>query len=496
MILDLGSQYTLVIARQVTKLGVQCRVVKPNELPGLEGIKGTILSGSPFSVYEKGAPQVPEHIFESRLPLLGICYGMQYMVYRENKNAVWSKEGSREYGPIGVELNGTSRLFDGLPNVLRAWASHGDTVHTAPNYRVTATSVTVGISAVEHERNPWYGVQFHPEVDHTEDEDKILCNFLYQISGCRPDWDAHRSIEHIAENTLQKLGENGRALMGVSGGVDSTTIAAILAPKLRDRFHPILIDHGGMRQGEVAQVKETCVEYGINLVVIDAGVRFMASMNVLDAETKRRAFQAVYRQVFQEEVEKRKITHILQGTLATDLIESGAAGVSAKIKTHHNVGLSFEREELTPFSHLFKHEVRDLARTLQFSFAERQPFPGPGLYLRMPGIIPNPDSMECLRAADHLVTEILKDEGLYDGISQLVVALAGFHTVGVQGDSRSYMHPVIVRAVQTSDFMTAAAVRFPEEVRMRITSEITSHGLSNRVLWDETPKPPATTEFE
>jgi GMP synthase (glutamine-hydrolysing) len=499
LVLDLGSQYTQIIGREILRLGVKNTILKPKDADAYlrsHKPKGIILSGGSASVYDAGAPKIPDSVWRHS-PVLGICYGMQYLAYRADKNSVGGgNKYGKEYGPVEISL-GDSELFKDLSGKLKVWASHGDTVEKAPEgFKVIARSKDA-IEAMENPEERLYAVQFHPEVIETEDDNKILENFVFKICHCGRDWQPGDIIKEIREETLAELG-SGKAAIGVSGGVDSTTLAAILAPALRERLYAFFIDTGAMREGEPAEVLAACKKAGIDLHIVEAEKEFLEKLaGSTDAEEKRRLFKEAYQPIFKRIIEKEKITHVLQGTLATDLIESGHLGGAATIKSHHNVGLDFGVKEISPLGKLFKHEVRDIARAigLDKSTSERKPFPGPGLYVRIVGVPANKELLDKVRKADKIVNDILKAEPFWPEISQVVIALLGSKTVGVQGDGRSYEYPVVVRAVSTSDFMTVKGFELPAETRRKIISEVTKHGF-NRVFFDETPKPPATTELE
>ncbi|HUC88958.1 MAG TPA: glutamine-hydrolyzing GMP synthase [Candidatus Paceibacterota bacterium] len=500
LIIDLGSQYTSVIARELLKLGFKTIVLKPSlvlKYLSEHKPKGIILSGGASSVYDADAPVIPDEIFKVGCPILGICFGMQYLAYMKDKSLVaGSEHNKKEYGPIDIILK-ESPLFEKLNDHLKVWASHGDIVRDAPRgFRIIASSNNA-IEAMEDSINRIYGVQFHPEVAETEDNNLILYNFASLICGCVKDWKSSDVIKEIQNETLNQIGE-GQAAIGVSGGVDSTTLACMLAPVMKKNLYAFLIDTGAMRFNEVLEVGKTCKKAGINLHIIGAENEFFKSLSgIADAEEKRRKFKDAYQLIYKKIIKENKITHVLQGTLATDLIESGHLGDAATIKSHHNVGLDFGVKEITPFAKLFKHEVREISRNLglENEISERKPFPGPGLFVRIVGVPVTPELIEKVRLADHIVTDILKKENFYKDISQIVVALLGSKTVGVQGDSRSYEYPIVVRAVSTTDFMTVKGFEIPSETRKIIISEVTKHGF-NRVFFDETPKPPATTELE
>ena len=500
IVIDLGSQYTQIIARELLRLGYRSVILRPEAVaPFLKehSVRGIILSGGAASVYDVDAPNIPEEIFTAGCPILGICFGMQFLAYRADASLVTGGEKSaKEYGPTEVHIS-PSVLFEGLASTLKVWASHGDIVRQVPaGYREIARSEHA-IQAMEDIVNKMYAVQFHPEVIETEDDNKILYNFVHTICACEKDWEPKDRIAEIQKAVIEELGA-GRAAIGVSGGVDSTTIAAMLAPILKDKLFAFFIDTGAMRMGEVEAVAAMCKDAGIDLHIIDAKKEFFESVGQsIDAEEKRQLFKNAYQPVFKKVITENNITHIMQGTLATDLIESGHLGDAKTIKSHHNVGLDFGVTELTPFSKLFKYEVREIARSLGLAavLSERKPFPGPGLFVRVVGVPVTPEIVEKVRTADHLVNEILKNEPIYNEISQVVVALLGSKTVGVQGDSRSYNYPIVVRTVASTDFMTVKGVELPSEIRKKIITAVTKHGF-NRVFFDETPKPPATTELE
>lgn len=503
LILDLGSQYTQIIARELLRMGVKSIILKSDSIKEFilkdkeNKIKGIILSGGAASVYDADAPEIPEEIFSKKVPVFGICFGMQYMAYRSDKSLVTGgKKDAKEYGPVEIKIF-ESKLFKGLNNTLKVWASHGDSVVGVPkDFKIIAESGNA-IQAMENTIDNIYAVQFHPEVIETEDNNLILSNFVFEICKCQKDWEATNIIEDIKNEVVKVVGD-GRVAIGVSGGVDSTTLSALLSPILKDKLYSFFIDTGAMRKGEVEEVKTMCQKAGIDLHIIDAKKEFFDSIGQsIDAEEKRQLFKNTYQPIFKKVIQENNITHIMQGTLATDLIESGFSGNAKTIKSHHNVGLDFGVEELMPFSKLFKHEVREIARDigLESALSERKPFPGPGLFIRVVGVPVTEELIEKVRLADDIVNNILKKEVFYKDISQIVVALLGSKTVGVQGDSRSYNYPIVVRIVSSTDFMTVKGLEIPSEIRKTIISEITKHGF-NRVFFDETPKPPATTELE
>src|SRR3989338_969432 len=512
LVVDYGSQYTLIIGRTLRELGVRSIILPPkkvdlwlkNNIP-----KAIILSGSNWSVHDDGAPELPKSLDVTDLPkdgvnkkylILGICYGMQLLARKFGGNVDKPHE-HREYGPAKVTLNTKHPLFKGIPEKTEVWGSHGDTVTKLPKNFISIASSS-GIAAMSNKTNNVLGIQFHPEVVHTKEGKKILQNFL-TLSGCSIDWNPKNLIQQIQKEVLDivdKPKQKQKVILGVSGGVDSTTLAAILAPVLGKKLICIAIDTGGLRKNEIEELKKNTKSAGIkNLVVIKAGEKFIKNIFItIDGEEKRSKFREVYKSIFETQIAKYKAGFIVQGTLATDIIESGKAGESVMIKTHHNVGLTWKVEDLHPLRNLFKYEVRELARALNLpkTIYERNPFPGPGLYLRVVGAPVTKENIELVREADKTVSDILKKYNLSKNISQLIVALLGVNSVGVKGDERVYGHSLAVRAVVTVDFMTARGYYFKEEIINEITNALTKHKNIVRVFFDLTPKPPATTEFE
>jgi len=509
-IIELGSQYTLVIERTLRELGVRAVILDPKRaLPWLTAYKpkAVILSGGAASVYDKDAPQPPAEVLNLKnadgnpVAILGICYGMQWLAHRLG-GKVEPIEGRREYGETKLILTGElSLLFNETPQEQVVWASHGDSVTTVPpDFRVLATSLNNTPAAMAN-GNLIFGVQFHPEVTHTENGKKILANFL-ALAGCKQDWQPNSVITEIQGNVWKELGgidSGNKAIFGFSGGVDSTTLGRMLGPMLGPRLTGVVIDGGHLREGELKEIHAHAEAADVRLEVINVAKAFQTAMaSVTDAEEKRKRFRIVYAATLMAAARKFGAKFLLQGTLATDRIESGATG-GATIKTHHNVGLEMRGlVQLHPLGHLFKHEVRALARSLELpeSVWNRQPFPGPGLFLRVVGTPATTDKLEVVRWADARVREITLRHGLYPRFAQLIVAYLGVNTVGVKGDGRVYGGSIVVRAVTTQDFMTARGVYLPEEVAREISSTLTSDPRIVRVFYDPTDKPPATTEME
>ncbi len=504
LIVDYGSQYTLVIGRTLRELGVRSAILPPDKASNwlkTNTPKAVILSGSHFSVHNEGAPQLPEtlDITGSSYPILGVCYGMQLLAHTLG-GKVDRPHGHREYGPAVVTVDTNHPLFKNVNKETQVWASHGDTVTELPvGFNSIATSK--GIAAMTNIDNSILGIQFHPEVIDTKEGKVMIQNFLDMVQAST-DWNPTDLIKEIQNEVVEVVNKSQKknVVLGVSGGVDSTTLAALLAPVLGDNLTCIAIDTGGMRMGEMEELRINMASTGVkNLKIINAGNDFVDNIaTTIDAQEKRVKFREVYKRIFENEIQQVDAGFIVQGTLATDIIESGEAGASALIKTHHNVGLDWEVDDLHPFRNLFKYEVRELGRTLGLPPAvyERNPFPGPGLFLRIVGTPVSLGNLDIVREADKTVTDILKKHDIAKDISQLIVAILGINSVGVKGDERVYGHSLAIRAVQTVDFMTAKAYYFSEEVVNEITSALTMHKDIVRVLFDMTPKPPATTEFE
>lgn len=502
LIVDLGSQYTLVIGRTLRELGFRSAIFSPGKAQSWlknNRPKAVILSGGSASVYEENSPRPPKNILRLNVPILGICYGMQWLAHTQGGLVVPHQE-NKEYGKTAVEFDTRDRLFSGAKKRSIVWASHGDSVERVPRgCKIIARSKdTKTIAATVNPVRKIWGVQFHPEVTHTKEGKKIFVNFLQGISRCEKDWQPADLIEDIRNETA-RASQNKKAIIGFSGGVDSTTLSAVLSPVFRKNLLAVSIDTGALRRNELDEIANNAKSAGVNLKIVKAAGRFQKAIGKnTHSEVKRKKFKKLYGRILEEEARKFKADFIVQGSLATDIIESGSVGKADLIKSHHNIGLNLKIKELHPFRNLFKYEVRELARQLKLpgSVCTRQPFPGPGLFIRVVGEPPKKDKLDIIRWADGEVTDILKKYELYDDVSKLIVALDCNRTVGIKGDGRVYAYSVIVRAVKTMDFMTAHGIQFPAQVRKEISSVVTRHPKIVRVFFDETDKPPATTEME
>ncbi|MBQ4221543.1 MAG: glutamine-hydrolyzing GMP synthase [Bacteroidales bacterium] len=503
IILDFGSQVTQLIGRRLRELNVYCEIHPFNKIPELDDtVKGVILSGSPCSVTAPDAPQVDLQGIKGRLPLLGICYGAQYLAHHYG-GAVESA-GSREYGRAELEIMQRDPLFDGVPPKSQVWMSHGDTITALPdNSTVLASTASVVNAAYRIFGEQTYAVQFHPEVYHTEYGSRILANFVKTICGCSGSWTPASFIDTTVDELHRKLG-NDPVILGLSGGVDSTVAAVLLHKAIGDRLHCIFVDNGLLRRNEFSEVMESYRGMGLNVTGVDAGERFLTALaGLTEPEAKRKAIGKTFIEVFEEEARKVDGARWLaQGTIYPDVIESAAiGGQAAKIKSHHNVGGLPEKMNLQivePLRMLFKDEVRRVGRALGIpaSLIGRHPFPGPSLAIRVLGEVTF-DKLEILRDADKIYIDALRADGLYDKIWQAGTILLPVKSVGVMGDERTYEYTAALRAVTSTDGMTADWYPLPYDFLAKVSNDIIRRvrGI-NRVVYDISSKPPATIEWE
>lgn len=509
LVLDFGAQYAQLIARRVRENRVYCEIVSHDiDAQALAARKprAIIFSGGPASVYEEGAPGIDKRIYELGIPILGICYGMQLMARDLGGKVV--PDLSREFGKCILTLAGEgSPLLEGVGSTTQCWMSHGDTVlEPPPGFRVLASSANTPAAAMGDDQRRFYGVQFHPEVIHTPEGSRIIRNFLYGIAGCSGDWTPESFVDQTVRAVRERIGDE-RAVCALSGGVDSTVAAVLVHRAIGDALTCVFVDHGLLRKGEAEEVVSTLSRgFGMKLVAVDASARFLAKLKgVDDPERKRKIIGAEFIRVFEEEAKKIEgVKYLVQGTLYPDVIESGtgsAAGTAAVIKSHHNVGglpEDMRLELVEPLRQLFKDEVRrvGLALGLPEEVVYRQPFPGPGLAVRIIGEI-DEEKLSILREADAIVREEVAAAGLSRQIWQYFAVLTDLRSVGVMGDKRTYGRMVVVRAVTSEDGMTADWAHLPHAVLERIASRIVNEvpGV-NRVVYDITSKPPATIEWE
>jgi GMP synthase (glutamine-hydrolysing) len=509
LVVDFGAQYAQLIARRVRECNVYSEIV-PHTITADEvrarAPKAVILSGGPSSVYAEGAPQVPAGFFDTGVPTFGICYGHQAMARALGGRV--AQTGTAEYGRTALAVVSPGALFEGLPFQQSVWMSHGDSVAEAPpGFTITATTEATPVAAFEHVGRGLYGVQFHPEVLHTDHGQAVLRAFLLEAAGCRPTWTMSNVVEEQVAAIRAQVGSR-RVICGLSGGVDSAVAAALVQKAVGDQLTCVFVDHGLLRKGEAEQVeKDFVASTGVRLHVADAQKRFLDALaGVTDPEDKRKAIGAQFIRVFEEAAREvsadEPVDFLVQGTLYPDVVESGGGAGTSNIKSHHNVGglpddLQFALVE--PLRTLFKDEVRAVGLELGLpeEIVWRQPFPGPGLAIRIIGEVTH-DRLELLREADAIARDELSKAGLDRDIWQCpVVLLADVRSVGVQGDGRTYGHPVVLRPVSSEDAMTADWARVPYDVLARISTRITNEVREiNRVVLDVTSKPPGTIEWE
>ncbi len=507
LVLDFGGQYNQLIARRVRECGVYCEV-KPYTM-SLEEIRdfdpiGIIFTGGPNSVYEESSPQVDPAVFSLGVPVLGICYGCQLMAHTLGGRVTAAQsDTAREYGKTETFYDTSCPLFHGLPEQGVSWMSHGDYMEKVPEgFSLVARSAACPNVAIADEARGFYGVQFHPEVNHTENGIRMIRNFLYEVCHAAGDWSMEDYKKTAVAEIREKVGD-GKVLLALSGGVDSSVCAALLAEAVGDQLTCVFVDHGLMRKNEGDEVEAAFSKWAMHFVRVDAETRFLLKLaGHSEPEHKRKIIGEEFIRVFEEEAKKiGKVDFLAQGTIYPDVIESGA-GNAAVIKSHHNVGglpdyVDF-KEIIEPLRLLFKDEVRQLGRELGLPeyLVTRQPFPGPGLAIRVIGDLTK-EKLDTLRDADAIYREEIAAAGLASQINQYFAVLTNTRSVGVMGDGRTYDYTLALRAVTTSDFMTADWARIPYDVLDKISTRIVNEvpGI-NRIVYDITSKPPATIEWE
>ena len=506
LVLDFGGQYNLLVARRVRECGVYCEI-KPYTM-SMDDIRAfgpaaIIFTGGPATVFEPNAPALDNAIFELGLPILGICYGQQLMIHQ--LGGACRRAEVREYGKVELTHDGTSLLFDGIEPTSICWMSHGVEVERlSPGFRAIAHTAGCAYAAIENAEKKLYGVQFHPEVLHTVHGTEILKNFLYNICGLSPEWSMANYVSEAIEEVRAKVG-GGKVLLALSGGVDSAVAAALLYRAVGEQLTCIFVDHGLLRKDEGDQVEHVMTkQFNVDVRRVNAGPRFLSKLaGVTDPERKRKIIGEEFIRVFEEEAKKiGAVDFLAQGTIYPDVVESGLGGESTVIKSHHNVGglpdcVDF-KDIVEPLRRLFKDEVRQLGLELGLpeQLVWRQPFPGPGLAIRVIGEITE-EKLSILRDADAIFREEMALAGLDRTTSQYFAVLTDLRSVGVMGDERTYDYTLALRAVQSQDFMTATWSRIPYDLLDKISGRIVGEVKHiNRIVYDITSKPPATVEWE
>jgi GMP synthase (glutamine-hydrolysing) len=504
LILDFGSQYTQLIARRVRELNVYCEIHPYNDFPDFgTGLKGIILSGSPFSVRDKNAPAPDLSTLNINTPILGICYGAQHIAQKAGGEVLPS--GIREYGRANLSfIDPSSELMNGMTSGTQVWMSHGDTILQVPNnFRTIASTSDVKIAGYKIENEPVYGIQFHPEVYHTNEGMVLLKNFVLNICNCSGSWTPELFIESTIQELRKKLG-NDKVVLGLSGGVDSSVTAVLLDKAIGKNLHCIFVDNGLLRKTEFESVLDSYRHMGLNVRGVEAKDRFYKALKgVIDPEKKRKAIGGTFIEVFDAEAHRiQDVKWLAQGTIYPDVIESKSVkGPSSTIKSHHNVGglPDFMKLKIVePLNTLFKDEVRKIGKKLEMeaNLLNRHPFPGPGLGIRILGEITE-ERVRVLQEADYIYIEGLKKFGLYDKVWQAGAILLSVQSVGVMGDERTYEDVVALRAVGSTDGMTADWSHLPYEFLAKMSNEIINRVKGvNRVVYDISSKPPATIEWE
>ncbi len=508
LVLDFGGQYCHLIARRIRENSVYSEIVThditPDGIAKLNeqlNVKGIILSGGPSSVYEENAPKLDSRILDMGLPIMGLCYGHQ-IIAKLSRGTIDSA-CCKEYGTAQVIVDKAIGVLKGLGNEEKVWMSHGDTVSNMPaEFEVLAHTQNCPVAAFRHKQKPIYGLQWHPEVIHTENGAQMLHNFIFEVCKCQANWQMEDLITKMVNEIRIEVG-NGNAIIGLSGGIDSSVATAIASKALNDRLTAVFVDHGFMREDEPEEVRNAFKNFRLNFIVADAQDRFMQKLRgILDPELKRRIIGEEFVRVFEEIAEKSSADYLIQGTIYPDRIESGFRRNSDKIKTHHNVaGLPTKikfKKILEPLRDLYKDEVRRVAKMLELpnAIVYRQPFPGPGLAVRIIGEL-TPEKVNIAKKADKIVREEVEKAGLQQNLWQYFAVLTDTKATGVKGDARAYGYVVAIRAAESREAMTASFAKIPYPVLERISTRITNEIPEvTRVVYDITHKPPATIEWE
>ncbi len=508
LVLDFGGQYCHLIGRRIRELGVYSEIVgldiSPEKIKALGervNVKGLILSGGPSSVYEKDAPKLDPRILHTNLPVLGLCYGHQLLAQLSKGNVKPAR--CKEYGTAEVKIDQAVGVLKDLGTEEKVWMSHGDTVFgMPPEFEILAHTENCPVAAFRHKEKSIYGLQWHPEVIHTKNGNLMIRNFVFEVCKCKANWKMKNLIEKMIKEVKTEVGES-RAIIGLSGGIDSSVATALAAKALDERLTAVFVDHGFMREGEPEQIRAAFGSFKINFVTANAQERFMQRLKgVTDPEKKRKIIGEEFVRVFEEEARKNGSEYLIQGTIYPDRIESGFSKHSEKIKTHHNVAglptkISFKKV-IEPLRDLYKDEVRKLAKMLGLpnEIVLRQPFPGPGLAVRIIGELTE-DKVRVGKKTDKIVREEIEKRGLQERLWQYFAVLTDTKATGVKGDSRAYGYVVAVRAAQSREAMTASFAKIPHSVLERISTRITNEIPEvTRVVYDITHKPPATIEWE
>ncbi len=508
IVIDFGGQYNQLVARRIRECNVYCEIYSyKTDLSKIKEMnpKGIILTGGPNSCYEEGAATCSKELFELGIPVLGLCYGAQLMMHLLGGRV--EHASVREYGKIEVHVDNASPLFDGVSKDTICWMSHNDYIsQLAPNFKTIAVTADCPVAAAEYPEQKLYAIQFHPEVLHTVEGSKMLANYVKNICGCKGDWRMDSFVEESIQEIRNKVGD-GKVLLALSGGVDSSVAAGLLSRAIGKQLTCVFVDHGLLRKDEGDEVEAVFGEGGqfdVNFIRVNAQERYYSKLaGVTEPEQKRKIIGEEFIRVFEEEAKKiGAVDFLAQGTIYPDVVESGLGGESAVIKSHHNVGglpdyVDF-KEIIEPLRNLFKDEVRKAGLELGIpeKLVFRQPFPGPGLGIRIIGEV-TAEKVKIVQEADAIYREEIANAGLDRSIGQYFAALTNMRSVGVMGDERTYDYAIALRAVNTVDFMTAESAQIPWEVLQKVTSRIINEvGHVNRVLYDVTSKPPGTIEFE